>query len=142
MVWQLASRLATDNNPYARQQLVRVQNFSYILYEGYEIRQSRRGFNFKGIILTGLGAAAFLLFPPSAPAVAASSAVLIPVAGTITGIAGLILIGSQGVVMDKGTISRLEFNEVRVYPYSGRREIVRKGIPGMQLAQELNIQLQ
>jgi len=140
LIKNLVRRLEHDSSEYAPPYKEKIKNFSYIVYENSQVIQKRKGVNVGGLFMLGLGIAAFVVCPPSALATSAagSSALLVPIGGTIVGAGGAFSLINQGVVTKK-ELSKFVFDKIRVQPYYGRREIIQRNIPGEVLANELGI---
>lgn len=132
----LAAKLERSSNPYEKRQVHKVRNFSYIIYEANDVieKKTRRHY---------LNPAAWYCAP-----LLFELTILHDVGMTPLNI--LFFRGEDKVELltpkviknisqTESKIIGKTFDEVRIYPYSGRRETITKNIPYETLKRRLNL---
>lgn len=147
-VKSLAARLEQDSSPYARQHLVRVKNFSYIVYEAKKVTEKISSKNVHPIITPvatatsasmvgfALAADAFgLLFVTFDKFGGGESQYFEATRNTVDEVTT----GSMSPLFEETnkTLEELRFRKIKVYPYTGEKVVLETDIPGSRLEQEL-----
>lgn len=144
----LAARLEQDRSPYAQKQLIRVKNFSYVVYEVSEITRKTSERKLDPVIgPTAVGVTSFY-----AGVILPIDIIRLPFQAIdkLQGQeAGKFLEATRSLykewgvgeaIAPKKTSEKFEgysFNKIQVWPYKGEREIIEKNIPYKRLKQEI-----